>query len=157
MGRWRALKLSVLFASGTLLSWLTYRHTPLRESPLAVTADYHSATGEIKQLTLQDGTRLWLNTASAVDVRYDRQRRQIVPISGDLLIDTARDTRPFLSCEQGQMQALGTRFSVEQHDGSHRGLQRYRLKFLRSVDTLYAGSMRPAAWILIATARGRYP
>lgn len=119
MGRRRALKLSVLFASGTLLSWLTYRHTPLRESLLAVTADYHSATGEIKQLTLQDGTRLWLNTASAVDVRYDRQRRQIVLISGDLLIDTARDTRPFfVSSEQGQMQALGTRFSVEQHDGS---------------------------------------
>ncbi|MBK0035489.1 FecR domain-containing protein [Erwinia sp. S43] len=115
MGRRRALKLTAFFASGTLLSWLTYRHTPL----LAFTADYHSAVGEIKQLTLQDGTRLWLNTSSAVDVRYDEQRRQIVLLSGDLLIETARDWRPlFVSSAQGQMQALGTRFSVEQHDSS---------------------------------------
>jgi transmembrane sensor len=97
MGRRRVLKLTALFASGTLLSWLTYRHTPLRESLLAASADYRSTTGEIKQLTLQDGTRLWLNTASAVDVRYDERRRQIILLSGDLLIDTARDSRPFLS------------------------------------------------------------
>lgn len=118
MGRRRVLKLTALFASGTLLSWLTYRHTPLRESLLAASADYRSTTGEIKQLTLQDGTRLWLNTASAVDVRYDERRRQIILLSGDLLIDTARDSRPFfVSSAQGQMQALGTRFSVEQQEG----------------------------------------
>ncbi|WP_455821273.1 FecR domain-containing protein [Pseudomonas cerasi] len=121
MGRRQVLKLTALFASAGLLSLLTYSHNPLRKSLLAITADYHSATGEIKQLTLQDGTRLWLNTASAIDVRYDLLRRQIILLSGDILIDTANDPRPFfVSSPQGQMQALGTRFSVEMHQGSTR-------------------------------------
>ncbi|MEF9676993.1 FecR domain-containing protein [Pectobacterium aroidearum] len=115
MTRRRALKLAALLSTGTLLSWLTYRHTPLKDSLLAMTADHHSAVGEIKSLTLPDNTRLWLNTASAIDIRYSDQRREIALLAGDILIETAADERPFfVTTAQGRMQALGTRFSVAQ-------------------------------------------
>lgn len=113
--RRRALKLAALLSTGSLLSWLTYRHTPLKDALLAMTADHHSAVGEIKPLTLPDNTRLWLNTASAIDIRYSDQRREIVLLAGDILIDTAADSRPFfVTTAQGRLQALGTRFSVAQ-------------------------------------------
>lgn len=115
MTRRRALKLAALLSTGSLLSWLTYRHTPLKSSLLAMTADHHSAVGEIKSLTLPDNTRLWLNTASAIDIRYSDQRREIALLAGDILIDTAADARPFfVTTAQGRLQALGTRFSVAQ-------------------------------------------
>ncbi|MEC5319437.1 FecR domain-containing protein [Brenneria populi subsp. brevivirga] len=121
INRRAALKLTALVGVGSLLSWTTYRYTPLRATLLAMAADYRSATGEIKHFGLQDGTRIWLNTASAIDVRYDEQRRQIALLSGDVLIETAQDTRPFfVSSAQGQMQALGTRFAVEQRDETTR-------------------------------------
>ncbi|WP_437214656.1 FecR domain-containing protein [Pectobacterium sp. LFLA-215] len=115
MTRRRALKLAALLSTGSLLSWLTYRHTPLKSSLLAMTADHHSAVGEIKSLTLPDNTQLWLNTASAIDIRYSDQRREIALLAGDILIDTAADARPFfVTTAQGRLQALGTRFSVAQ-------------------------------------------
>ncbi|UFT95144.1 FecR domain-containing protein [Pectobacterium carotovorum] len=115
MTRRRALKLAALLSTGSLLSWLTYRHTPLKDSLLAMTADHHSAVGEIKPLTLPDNTRLWLNTASAIDIRYSDQRREIALLTGDILIETAADARPFfVTTAQGRLQALGTRFSVAQ-------------------------------------------
>ncbi|MGP2836197.1 FecR domain-containing protein [Serratia nevei] len=131
--RRRVLKLAGLSVSGALLSWLTYRHSPLRETLLAATADYHSATGEIKHLTLSDGTQVWLNTASSINVHYDEQHRHIILLSGDVLINTAPNTRPFfVSSPQGQMQALGTRFSVE---------QRSEITLL----TVYAGTVKITA------------
>ncbi len=38
-----------------------------------ITAGERSGVGEIRRLTLADGGLLWLNTASAVDIDYDRQ------------------------------------------------------------------------------------
>lgn len=115
VSRRRALKLAALLCGGSALSWLTYRHTPLNGALLAFSADHHSARGEIKALTLADNTRLWLNTASAIDVRYTRARRDIILLAGDILIETGADARPlFVTTAQGQLQALGTRFSVAQ-------------------------------------------
>ncbi|MEE3662360.1 FecR domain-containing protein [Brenneria sp. g21c3] len=121
VNRRAALKLMAFLGVGSLLSWATYRHTPLHETLLAITADHHSATGEIKYLRLQDGTQIWLNTASAIDIHYDNQRRRIALLAGDVLIETAHDERPFfVSSAQGQMQALGTRFGVEQRAAATR-------------------------------------
>lgn len=118
--RRHTLRLGALLATGSLLSWLTWRHTPVRESLLALTADYRTGTGEIRDFTLSDGTRLWLDTASALDVRYTDTRRQLNLIAGEALIDTAADKRRplFVASREGSMQALGTRFSVRQLAGS---------------------------------------
>jgi transmembrane sensor len=82
-------------------------------------ADYSTATGEIREVTLPDGTHIILNTASAIDVRFDERERRIVLNAGEVFIATAPDNvatkRPFLvQTKQGIVEALGTRFTV--HD-----------------------------------------
>lgn len=89
------------------------------------TADYHSAIGERRQLTLVDGSQLTLNTDTSIDVNFDSQQRLINVRRGEILVQTAPDTqvpsRPFrVSTEQGRMQALGTRFSVREDTGKTR-------------------------------------
>jgi len=101
-----------LLGGGTLA--LGVRETPQWQS---ATADQATTTGERREMVLADGTRLTLNTASAVDVRYDDSQRRLVLLRGEILIDTAADPvspkRPFLvATPMGEIRALGTRFSV---------------------------------------------
>lgn len=85
------------------------------------TADYRSATGERRELRLDDGTRLTLDTASAVDVRYDAAQRLVLLRAGEIYIETAGDPRPFeVHTREGRLRALGTRFTVRQQDGRTR-------------------------------------
>lgn len=114
--RRRVLK-SMLLLLGVGGSWQLWR------SPAAVglRADYHTMTGETRRLTLQDGSTLMLNTASAVQVSYSDSQRLIYLIQGEIAITTATDAqaRPFLvATRQGVLRALGTEFSVRQWDGS---------------------------------------
>lgn len=89
------------------------------------TADHRTATGERRDLRLADGTRLTLNTASSVDVRFDATQRLVVLHAGEILIGTASDTaavhRPFrVTTASGTMEALGTRFSVRKEAAATR-------------------------------------
>ncbi|QEI05149.1 DUF4880 domain-containing protein [Pigmentiphaga aceris] len=88
-------------------------------------ADHRTQTGERRELRLPDGTRLTLNTASAVDVAYDGTRRLLRLRAGEILIDTAPDSvaanhpayRPFMvETPAGMLRALGTRFVVRRLD-----------------------------------------
>lgn len=86
------------------------------------TADYRTATGESRNVILADGTQVTLSTATAIDVRFDGAQRFIHLRAGEIWVQTAQDTaityRPFrVGTAQGQMQALGTRFSVRQQEG----------------------------------------
>jgi transmembrane sensor len=85
-------------------------------------ADLHTASGERRSFTLADGSRLSLNSASAVDVQFDAGQRLLVLRHGELLIQVARDPlRPLrVRTAQGQVQALGTRFLVSQEEGATR-------------------------------------
>nr|WP_314872276.1 FecR domain-containing protein [uncultured Pseudomonas sp.] len=79
------------------------------------TADYHTRTGERLKTVLADGSRLQLNTASAVDVLYSATERRIQLHTGELLLTSAVDParRPLLvQTPQGSIRALGTRFAV---------------------------------------------
>ena len=78
-------------------------------------ADQRTATGEQRTLTLADGTRINLNTHSAIDVRFDEQRRLIVLQEGEILVETGHnDARPFyVQTRDGSLRALGTRFIVK--------------------------------------------
>ena len=80
------------------------------------TADYRTRVGERRELTLADGSHITLNTATAIDVRFDSQQRRVHLREGEILVQTAQDaSRPFLvSTRQGRMQALGTRFTVRE-------------------------------------------
>ncbi|MDB6060275.1 MAG: Fe2+-dicitrate sensor [Verrucomicrobiaceae bacterium] len=86
------------------------------------TADHRTAVGQRRELALADGTQLHLNTASAVDIRFDAEQRLIYLREGEILIRTAPDTattyRPLrVQTAQGRLEALGTFFSVRQEAG----------------------------------------
>ncbi|MCE7761652.1 DUF4880 domain-containing protein [Pseudomonas putida] len=85
-------------------------------------ADLHTGRGERRSFTLADGSRLSLNSASAVDVQFDAGQRLLVLRHGELLIQVARDPlRPLrVRTAQGQVQALGTRFLVSQEEDASR-------------------------------------
>ncbi|TDF84739.1 FecR domain-containing protein [Pseudomonas sp. H9] len=89
-----------------------------RQAPVWL-ADVRTERGQRRTLNLADGSQLTLNTSSAVDVQFDAQARRVVLLLGEVLIETAKDARPFyVVSAQGQMQALGTRFIVRQYEGS---------------------------------------
>ncbi|PWB32351.1 iron dicitrate transport regulator FecR [Pseudomonas sp. SDI] len=109
-GRRTVLKGLVLGLGATGVAWTGYRNAP------TWLADQRTATGERRSLTLSDGTRLTLNTASAVGIRYSAGLRLIVLIEGEIAVHTASDPRPLhVRTLHGDMRALGTRFNVRLH------------------------------------------
>lgn len=87
-------------------------------------ADYHTSTGEQRTVMLDDGTHITLNTASAINVRFDDQQRVVRLVSGEVMVVTGHlirqglaDTRPFIiETHEGSIRALGTRFTVRQRN-----------------------------------------
>jgi len=111
------LRSLVLLAAGGLGGSLAYRALPWR----AWQADYRSGVGERREFVLADGSRLLLNTASAVDVAFDGRRRLLRLQAGEILVathpDAAAPPRPFVvATRHGLVRALGTRFTVRLED-----------------------------------------
>lgn len=84
-----------------------------------LSADHSTSVGEIREILLADGTRVLLNTSSAVNVRFDHAAREVILRQGEILVTTSRDPaspeRPFIvRSRQGTVRALGTRFTVRQ-------------------------------------------
>ncbi|XCY77536.1 FecR domain-containing protein [Pseudomonas sp. CBR-F] len=118
--RRQTLKTLLVLCAGSTLAWGTWRNTALPRLVGGWSADYATAGGETREALLDDGSRLWLNALSALDVRFDRVQRLLHLRFGEVLIETAKDPkRPFLvETEQGRLRALGTRFSVLQDGDS---------------------------------------
>lgn len=113
-------KLAALLALAPL-AWGSWRLNEWQQW----TADYRAPVGERRDLTLNDGTLVTLNTDTAIDVYFDSHQRLLLLRRGEILIQTAADPspvpRPFkVQTEQGRMQALGTRFSVREETGHTR-------------------------------------
>lgn len=122
LGRQRPDRRTLLKSLAVLMvaapAWMAYRRLPWQ----AWSADYRTAAGEQQPLTLPDGSRLLLNTATAVDVAFDATTRHLLLHQGEILVETAPDPaairRPFIvQTSQGRIRALGTRFTVRQACG----------------------------------------
>ncbi|MGB5958072.1 FecR domain-containing protein [Pseudomonas sp.] len=104
--------LCVASAAG-LLGWGGWQRGWVN-SPRAWFATYRTGLGEVRPLTLADGSQLWLNGQTALDVHFDDDVRQLRLYRGEILIETGKDPRPLLvATRAGRMQPLGTRFSVK--------------------------------------------
>ncbi|NIF24883.1 FecR family protein [Pantoea sp. Tr-811] len=112
--RRRGLLRGLAALAGVGVLWSTWRLTPLPHWRAELAADYRTGTGELKPVRLSDGTQVWLNTRTAFDVAFSRNSRRLHLLAGEILVDTAHDAkRPFIvTTAQGDMRALGTRFSV---------------------------------------------
>lgn len=99
----------------SVMGWLGWRYTPMPELALALASDYSTGIDQRRDLLLADGSRIWLNARSALDVDFQGAARRLMLRAGEVLIETAPDAaqRPFyVESPFGRMQALGTRFSV---------------------------------------------
>jgi len=110
--------LALLGATG-MGAWGLKRTVPWQ----AWTAAHRTGTGQSLEMRLSDGTRIWLNTASAIDADYNGTLRRVFLRAGEIFVETASDTaatpRPFVvDTAQGRLHALGTRFGVRQLDGA---------------------------------------
>lgn len=94
-------------------SWLAVEQVPYR----SMLAGQRTRSGERRSLQLDDGTRLEMNVDTALDIQFDGQQRLILLYQGEILVQTAKDPaqRPFsVTTSDGNVRALGTRFSVRQ-------------------------------------------
>ena len=117
VARRNALKqLGALFVM-TTTGVITYELKPWQN----LLADYKTSFGEQKEFELDDGTKLHLNTDSLVAINFNDEYRTLTLYRGEVMIETGHTTpethRPFrVNTSQGTITALGTRFTVRQHD-----------------------------------------
>lgn len=81
--------------------------------------DHATAAGEVRRLTLPDGTTAWLDSGSAVDLAYDDSHRTIRLARGRVALAAAHgDPRP-LAVEAGDatITDVGTVFAVDRARG----------------------------------------
>jgi len=115
VNRRAVMKALAVLGVGLPVAWLGYRHAPRLLDP----GGYGTAVGERRQVVLEDGSRVHLNTATDLQVRYSENARLVQLRKGEIHVRTAADTsgqlRPFLiQTRHGRMRALGTRFTVKQ-------------------------------------------
>ncbi|MGN6364331.1 FecR family protein [Asticcacaulis taihuensis] len=81
---------------------------------------YETGTGQTREVALADGTKLHLNTATRLDVRYSGKRRDIVLDRGEVALEVAHDADRPLSVHAGDavLRDVGTVFDVLRHDGA---------------------------------------
>ncbi|HSC69383.1 MAG TPA: FecR domain-containing protein [Cellvibrio sp.] len=137
----RQLLLSLaLLATAVPASWVAYQQWPV------LVADYRTAKGEQRRITLPDGSQLQLNTGSAVDVQFNEQQRLIRLQRGEIAIRTAPDNlgnglykRPFIvATPVGSIRALGTHFAVRALDSDSAQVEVYE----------HAVALKPAGGVL---------
>lgn len=117
LNRRRMLLSIALFGVAGLSGWQISRGRYWQEWA----ADQHTAPGESKTITLADGSTVVLDSGSAINVDFSVNLRRLQLVKGEIYIETAHDTvgwkRPFVvDTLEGRVQALGTRFSVSQHE-----------------------------------------
>lgn len=105
-----------LGTTGTLL----VRQSPAWQQQFA---DLRTEVGEQRVVTLADGSRLHLNTNTAVDLLFDQERRQIRLLKGELHIQTGspQDQRPLMvETRYASARPLGTEFILRQGENDCR-------------------------------------
>lgn len=101
------------FMAISCLGYLSFTYIPFAY----FFADYKTATSEVKNVVLEDGSMLTLAPKSAIKVDYTTGQRRIELIQGDIYVDVAKNpARPFIvHTKQADYQALGTRFIINQY------------------------------------------
>ena len=110
MIKW-GLAACVLLAAG----WLSWGI--VQERLDLASADYRTAVGEQRHVKLEDGSRIHLNTDTAVAVAFTPQQRTIRLLTGEASFTVTPETvRPF-TVQSGDVstRALGTSFLVQRH------------------------------------------
>ena len=100
------------------LSYFTYRYftdMPVKLEEIPLISEIHTPNGSKTQMSLQDGSKVWLNSGSYIryDSRFGRSNRTIT-LSGEAYFEVAKDEHsPFIvHVGDVQIKVLGTNFNV---------------------------------------------
>lgn len=105
---WWGGGLAALVALGLVLLALW----PAGQGPVAPEV-YVTETGEIREVSLADGSVVTLNTNTRIETVLSEAAREVTLARGEALFDVAADARPFSVTASGsRTEALGTLFNV---------------------------------------------
>lgn len=112
--------------------------------------------GQTRKVTLADGSHVWLNAGTRIDVRLERKARRIQLADGEAVFDVAHDAaRPFLiSTGQREVRVVGTEFNLRQRDGDFDLVVRRGVVEVRPAGDPIARPTRVAAGHRLAAPRG---
>ncbi|MEO6340327.1 MAG: FecR domain-containing protein [Caulobacteraceae bacterium] len=102
---------SVVAVAAAVLAWIAI------PTPVAPQM-FNSAKGQVRQITLEDGTHIVLNTASHIEVALARRERRVTMGDAEASFDVAKDaSRPFLiTVGDRTVKVVGTEFNVANRD-----------------------------------------
>lgn len=80
------LGLSVL-ALGGALGWRTRTDGSLGDGFASLWADYRTETGQTRNVQLADGSQVWLNTDSAINIAFASDARDVHLLKGEVLFE----------------------------------------------------------------------
>ncbi|MEY8686350.1 FecR domain-containing protein [Bacteroides sp. AN502(2024)] len=114
--RWMQIAATVaficLFAGGT---WLYTQHFSEEHATLLATRDIHVPVGQRTEITLNDGTRIWLNSNTTLHIESQKgEKLRRVCLNGEAYFEVAPDKHlPFVvQTGSHEVQVLGTKFSI---------------------------------------------
>ena len=118
-------------------------------------ADLRTTRGEWREERLVDGTRIVLNTATAINLRFSASERRLILLGGEVLIETAPDPqpvqRPFVvETREGWIRPIGTRFAVRRVTDTQ--TPHARVQVLEGQVELIPGSRRAPVHLLAGEA-----
>jgi transmembrane sensor len=130
---------------------------------IALVADHRTAPGEIRRVTLPDGSRLDLGPASAVKLHFSTTERRIELLGGSAYFSAvpqaAAAGRPFI-VDTGRLsaRALGTQFLVERlSDGDGVAVVEHSVAVTRSDGDHRMTVLSPGQALRYRRARGSEP
>jgi transmembrane sensor len=122
----------------------------------APSTTYQTAPGQTRQLTLADGSHVWLNAGSRLDIRLGRHGRQVQMAEGEAVFDVTHDpARPFqIDTGDREVRVVGTQFDLRQRGDAFALTVRRGLVEVRPSGAPQAAPTRVAAGQRLTHARG---
>lgn len=116
-GRRRRSRLRWVLSTAALLVLAVVGVEQAPSLSLALRADYATAKGEVRQVSLPDGSKVDLDSHSGIELVYSDSERRVRLLAGEAVFTVApvsgNEQRPFVvERAGGSSRALGTRFVV---------------------------------------------
>jgi transmembrane sensor len=110
------LSVGMALAAGIALAAVLYQPALID----CVRSDYCTGVGEIRTLQLADGSRVTLNSSSALAIAFEQNVRQVRLVRGEAYFEVRPDpSRPFqVEGRYSMTRVVGTRFTVREQDRS---------------------------------------
>lgn len=129
-------------------------HSQAQNSTLVAYKDIHTRRGEKLQVTLPDGTQIWMNSESTLrfPVQFTHNQRR-VSFNGEAYFNVAKNPdKPFIiTSKRTRIQVLGTRFNLRDYPA-----EPLSAVVVEEGKIRFSGSGSPENLVLSANQKGTY-